>query len=290
MPLLVQITEDANRLTIPVDKPLMSIGRNEAADICLPESGVSWEHASLVLNGTEVVLVDHGSSNHTYVNGEEVKRCVLKHQDLIRLGDYLFMFDGASGADAAAAPAPASAPAPSSSPAPVPGVAVPLPAQPSPVPVAAPVPVVVSAAPSPQVKPSTVILQRQVIPRTATNINLAGRPPIRSKTIYMTRAEMTTPVHSPHSENLAMWSYVCGWLGIFLGVPAIFAVVFGTIAEDSSPSASTHRTFGIALGYTVIAVWALIGCYFFIIKPQMEPVHIPVPAPPPPPITAPARR
>ncbi len=65
-----------------------SIGRNEANEICIPEQGVSRQHADLVWEGDDLVLIHKSETNPTRVNGQGVEdRRVLRNGDEIRLAD-----------------------------------------------------------------------------------------------------------------------------------------------------------------------------------------------------------
>lgn len=70
-------------------KPRLSLGRSRC-DIMLTNLIVSNHHADLVLEKhqekTQWVLIDRGSTNGTYVNGDLVTRTMLIHGDVISLG------------------------------------------------------------------------------------------------------------------------------------------------------------------------------------------------------------
>jgi pilus assembly protein CpaF len=53
-------------------KDEFSIGRVQANDVVLPRSNISKRHATLVNNSGTFVLVDHKSTNGTYVNGQRI--------------------------------------------------------------------------------------------------------------------------------------------------------------------------------------------------------------------------
>jgi len=64
------------------------IGRSEQNEICLPSGKVSKQHALLIIKGTQVAIVDLGSSNGTFINGVLIKKQRLNFEDLISIGDY----------------------------------------------------------------------------------------------------------------------------------------------------------------------------------------------------------
>jgi pSer/pThr/pTyr-binding forkhead associated (FHA) protein len=63
------------------------IGRSASADIAFDDSSVSRHHAAVMarMDGYVEVL-DDGSLNGTFVNGERVRRQVLEHGDVLTLG------------------------------------------------------------------------------------------------------------------------------------------------------------------------------------------------------------
>jgi pSer/pThr/pTyr-binding forkhead associated (FHA) protein len=64
------------------------IGRSPSADIAFDDGSVSRHHAAVMtrMDGSVEVL-DDGSLNGTYVNGERVRRHVLRHGDVLMVGD-----------------------------------------------------------------------------------------------------------------------------------------------------------------------------------------------------------
>ncbi|HEY6797056.1 MAG TPA: ATP-binding cassette domain-containing protein [Kineosporiaceae bacterium] len=70
------------------------IGRALSNGIVLPDLLVSREHAQVGPEGAGVALLDLGSANGTYVNGQPVHRCLLAPGDLISIGAHRLGFDG----------------------------------------------------------------------------------------------------------------------------------------------------------------------------------------------------
>lgn len=67
------------------------VGRDEAADLCLDDPGVSLVHLSLTNRGGQVWLQDRGSTNGTTVAGEPMtpsQRVRLSGQDTVTLGPF----------------------------------------------------------------------------------------------------------------------------------------------------------------------------------------------------------
>lgn len=72
------------------------LGREAGLGISLPgESTVSRRHASLIRTGDTVRVVDHGSTNGTFVNGAKVSvEAVLRPGDEVQFGAVRFRYEG----------------------------------------------------------------------------------------------------------------------------------------------------------------------------------------------------
>ncbi len=62
------------------------IGRSSELDVVLMEDMVSRRHAVLVVKNNKINLVDRGSTNGTFVNGEKVSKAVVSKGDRILIG------------------------------------------------------------------------------------------------------------------------------------------------------------------------------------------------------------
>ncbi|AZA10374.1 DUF3662 and FHA domain-containing protein [Corynebacterium gerontici] len=62
------------------------IGRSNDADLRLPDTGVSRQHAEIEWNGEDAVLTDLHSTNGTTVNGTPVENWLLADGDVITVG------------------------------------------------------------------------------------------------------------------------------------------------------------------------------------------------------------
>ncbi len=69
-----------------INKLPILLGRSEIADISLPFSSISREHAKVTLEGDQLVIEDLGSSNGVMVNGEKVKKHPIKAGDALTMG------------------------------------------------------------------------------------------------------------------------------------------------------------------------------------------------------------
>jgi phosphoserine phosphatase RsbU/P len=79
-------SDAAGQHSIPLDRPSISIGRSPGQDLVLADSCISRQHAIIVHEGQNCVVVDQKSSFGTFVNGSRVERAVLHHSDLLQFG------------------------------------------------------------------------------------------------------------------------------------------------------------------------------------------------------------
>ncbi len=77
---------------VPLDKPVVTIGRRADNDACVPEATVSGQHASLRWQNATWTVEDLGSTNGTYVDHtyERRKAVNLMHGGEVQLGELRF--------------------------------------------------------------------------------------------------------------------------------------------------------------------------------------------------------
>ncbi len=83
-PRLLWERSDGSRVEFPLTLPVMVVGRDAEADICLDEPLVSRSHARIERRGGQYVVIDLGSTNLTRVNGAAVTQRELEDGDEIR--------------------------------------------------------------------------------------------------------------------------------------------------------------------------------------------------------------
>jgi len=72
----------------------ITIGRGEDNDVVIPESFVSHHHAVLFRRGSQYVIEDLGSRNHTYVNDQLLTgKAYIRPGDTIRIGLVTMRFE-----------------------------------------------------------------------------------------------------------------------------------------------------------------------------------------------------
>lgn len=81
-----------------LNSDLVTVGRNPESDIFLDDVTVSRKHAEFHRVSKSFSVVDSGSLNGTYVNGELAERTDLVNGDSVQVGKYrlLFMTNGGS--------------------------------------------------------------------------------------------------------------------------------------------------------------------------------------------------
>ena len=92
MPKLIMTLDGAVIREYTIEKDSLSIGRKHGNDIQLNDLTVSGRHSLLTMMGEHAYIDDLGSTNGTLLNGARVAKSVLKHGDVIQVGNYQFTF------------------------------------------------------------------------------------------------------------------------------------------------------------------------------------------------------
>lgn len=82
----------ATQRTFPLTSPVTILGRGTDCDLRLVDQGVSRHHAEIRVEDGEVVLVDLGSTNGTFVNGQPIRRVSLTDNTRVTLGRTTLVF------------------------------------------------------------------------------------------------------------------------------------------------------------------------------------------------------
>ena len=77
---------------IPIEKEIITIGREKDNDVIIENLAVSRCHTRLLRKGDEFILEDLNSSNGTFVNKRKIDRCELKEGDIILVGKHTLIF------------------------------------------------------------------------------------------------------------------------------------------------------------------------------------------------------
>ena len=94
MPKLVVIADELAGKTYDLTLDVNTIGRGPDNGIRIEDSTMSHHHATIQLNGKEVILRDLNSTNGTRVNGQKIMESKLVHGDIVRLGRVEMRFEG----------------------------------------------------------------------------------------------------------------------------------------------------------------------------------------------------
>ena len=88
----LEVEDGSDVHLLPLDRPLIHIGRGLISDIRLEDLHVSRRHAIIAQRGDGVRVLDDRSSTGTFVNGREVMVSYLTDGDVLRLGRVVFRF------------------------------------------------------------------------------------------------------------------------------------------------------------------------------------------------------
>ena len=75
-----------------LDDKALVIGRETAANVCLPDASVSRRHSKIERNDEGFLITDLESLNGTFINDVPIRSRVLEHGDRVRIGDSQFLF------------------------------------------------------------------------------------------------------------------------------------------------------------------------------------------------------
>jgi sigma-B regulation protein RsbU (phosphoserine phosphatase) len=80
--------KDYESSTVKLDRMKLTIGRSSRNDICISDPFASRLHAEIRRENDQVMLVDNGSANGTFVNGQRVTGLLPLHiGDIVRIGE-----------------------------------------------------------------------------------------------------------------------------------------------------------------------------------------------------------
>jgi hypothetical protein len=72
---------------VPLESPLVRLGRGRDNDVVLDHRTVSRHHARIELSDERHLALDLGSRNGTFLNGRRIKRAYLSDGDVLHLGE-----------------------------------------------------------------------------------------------------------------------------------------------------------------------------------------------------------
>jgi general secretion pathway protein A len=75
-----------------LDRPRLLIGRSEHNELRISSRFVSRHHALFVRHGDATFLMDLNSTNGTFVNSRRISNLMMRHEDIVQLGNYRIKF------------------------------------------------------------------------------------------------------------------------------------------------------------------------------------------------------
>jgi pSer/pThr/pTyr-binding forkhead associated (FHA) protein len=79
---------------IPLDRPMVMVGRHPACDVRLDSPRVSWRHCCMHLQEGSVMVRDLGSTNGIRINNTRVERGRLRPGDQLSIAHRRYRFHG----------------------------------------------------------------------------------------------------------------------------------------------------------------------------------------------------
>lgn len=90
----LRVTLGSEIKTFPVRPGLAYVGRSTLNDVVIPDATISQRHASIEYSRNGVFLKDLGSTNGTFVAGQQIKERWLSVQDSVQFGGVHCLFIG----------------------------------------------------------------------------------------------------------------------------------------------------------------------------------------------------
>lgn len=75
-----------------LDRPRLLVGRSEHNELRISSRFVSRHHALFVRHGDATFLMDLNSTNGTFVNSRRISNLMMRHEDIVQLGNYRIKF------------------------------------------------------------------------------------------------------------------------------------------------------------------------------------------------------
>ncbi len=75
-----------------LSKELTVIGRQSDSDILIEDPAVSSRHAEVKVVGENYLIFDAGSTNGVHIKGQRIKQRILKHEDVVTIGEHQLKF------------------------------------------------------------------------------------------------------------------------------------------------------------------------------------------------------
>ena len=83
---------NGERNGVELNRSQVYIGRDPECEVHIPTTTISRQHVRIFCRGEEYHVEDLDSTNGTYINGVKIKRCILRNNDQITVGDITITF------------------------------------------------------------------------------------------------------------------------------------------------------------------------------------------------------
>jgi len=87
LPERILVPIDHGGQNIPLDRPMMIVGRTPQTDICIHSTLISRQHARLIVTSEAVVVEDLNSTNGCFVNDRRITKKMVREGDIVTLAD-----------------------------------------------------------------------------------------------------------------------------------------------------------------------------------------------------------
>jgi len=87
MPSISILYPEESRQTVQIPEQGLLIGRSPDCDLCLTDEFVSAKHCKIFFENEELFIEDQGSTNGTFIDGNQVeKKCSLEQGQGVQIG------------------------------------------------------------------------------------------------------------------------------------------------------------------------------------------------------------
>ena len=83
---LTVIEKDEEIGTFDITPTPIIVGRDPRSDVVIKSETVSKNHLKIISKGDQFYIVDLGSTNGTFVNGEKISETLVTPDDMVQLG------------------------------------------------------------------------------------------------------------------------------------------------------------------------------------------------------------
>jgi len=89
---ILKFIDSKNTNSYEINKPSMSVGRDESNDIHIINPNISRTHFTIIFEASNYIIIDNESTNGMIINGYKLKKSTLKNGDIIEIADATFTF------------------------------------------------------------------------------------------------------------------------------------------------------------------------------------------------------